>query len=176
MLGRRRRGGLAAQGINGNRRRQWVFQGQYLFNGDSVYSPWMGRQADNIRFTVDLIAQTGDAKVKVEIFQKNSETNGNGAEFSSDSNLKIETSSPGRTVFGFEDGQLKVLLLEMWDGKWALPGGFIHRTESVNESVRRVLKERTQLSNIYLKQFYTFGESNRDYSKEIQKAFGYEEK
>jgi len=53
-------------------------------------------------------------------------------------------------------------------GLFALPGGFIRRNENLNEAVRRGLKERTGLDNIYLEQFQTFGDLKR-YQPEVMK-------
>jgi ADP-ribose pyrophosphatase YjhB (NUDIX family) len=44
---------------------------------------------------------------------------------------------------------------------FALPGGFVQKQEDLNEAVRRGLEERTGLRNIYLEQFYTFGNFSR---------------
>ncbi|HEV7350807.1 NUDIX hydrolase [Telluribacter sp.] len=65
-------------------------------------------------------------------------------------------------IFGFHENQLKVLLVR-WKNteEWSLPGGFIHKTESVDDSAQRVLEERTGLRNIFLRQFQTFGASVR---------------
>ncbi|MEZ4902862.1 MAG: NUDIX domain-containing protein [Spirosomataceae bacterium] len=46
-------------------------------------------------------------------------------------------------------------------GLFALPGGFVRKDENLNDAVRRGLKERTGLDNIYLEQFYTFGDVSR---------------
>ncbi len=65
-------------------------------------------------------------------------------------------------IFGFHEDQLKVLLLEWKDGNsWCLPGGFILKDEHIQNSAERILKDRTGLRNIYLKQFYTFGDPGR---------------
>lgn len=73
-------------------------------------------------------------------------------------------------IFGFHAGQIKILLL-MYEntGLFALPGGFIFKKESLNEAAERVLSERTSLKNIYLDQFYTFGDTSRDDPKPMQK-------
>jgi ADP-ribose pyrophosphatase YjhB (NUDIX family) len=65
-------------------------------------------------------------------------------------------------IFGFHANQLKILL-NKWKkvNGWCLPGGYVLRNESVDDSAKRVLKERTGLSKIFLKQFYTFGEPMR---------------
>lgn len=65
-------------------------------------------------------------------------------------------------IFGFHEGQLKILLLEYKNTNWlALPGGFVRETENLNDAARRVLAERTSLQGIYLEQFYTFGDLDR---------------
>jgi ADP-ribose pyrophosphatase YjhB (NUDIX family) len=46
-------------------------------------------------------------------------------------------------------------------GLFALPGGFVQTDENLNNAVERGLQERTGLTNIYLEQFYTFGDVSR---------------
>jgi len=69
-------------------------------------------------------------------------------------------------VFGYDEGELKVLLiqraLEPFKGRWALPGGFVHIDETVDEAARRELAEEAGLQNVFLEQLYTFGAQNRD--------------
>lgn len=69
-------------------------------------------------------------------------------------------------VFGYDEADLKVLLIqrgvEPFKGKWALPGGFVLMDESLEEAVRRELREETGLSNVFLEQLYTFGDVKRD--------------
>jgi 8-oxo-dGTP diphosphatase len=65
-------------------------------------------------------------------------------------------------IFGFSKGKLKILLMEYHDTGWlALPGGFVRKEEDLDEAAKRGLKERTGLDNIYLEQFYTFGNMAR---------------
>lgn len=66
-------------------------------------------------------------------------------------------------IFGFHANVLKVLLLKpkVLDG-WALPGGFIYEQEHIDNSAQRILKERTGLHDIFLKQFFVFGEPERN--------------
>ena len=65
-------------------------------------------------------------------------------------------------VFGFSGERLKILLIKYHNtGLFALPGGFVLREENLNDAVKRGLKERTGLDNIYLEQFYTFGDVSR---------------
>jgi len=69
-------------------------------------------------------------------------------------------------VFGLDDEDLKVLLiqrdLEPYSGKWALPGGFVHVDETLDEAAERELREEAGLSKVYLEQLYTFGAVDRD--------------
>lgn len=69
-------------------------------------------------------------------------------------------------VFGFDEGELKVLLiqraLEPFKGRWALPGGFVRVEETLDDAARRELAEEAGLKNIFLEQLYTFGTVNRD--------------
>ncbi len=73
-------------------------------------------------------------------------------------------------IFGFHDSQLKILLLNFKNTDWfAVPGGFIKENENLDEAAQRILKERTGLTNIYLEQFYVFGDKNRR-NNEVLKA------
>lgn len=69
-------------------------------------------------------------------------------------------------VFGFDDGGLKVLLiqrdLEPFQGSWALPGGFVNMDESLETAALRELREETGVHDVYLEQLYTFGDLGRD--------------
>jgi ADP-ribose pyrophosphatase YjhB (NUDIX family) len=70
-------------------------------------------------------------------------------------------------IFGFSGEKLKILILEYYTaGLFALPGGFVRKNEALNDAVWRGLKERTGLDNIYLEQFYTFGDMAR-YKPEV---------
>lgn len=47
-------------------------------------------------------------------------------------------------------------------GMYSLPGGFVGSKETIDDAVKRVLKNKTGLDNIYCEQLYTFGEVGRD--------------
>ncbi len=65
-------------------------------------------------------------------------------------------------VFGFHEGLLKVLLLEVKDeGERYLPGGFLLKKEPIEMAANRILKERTGLDEIFLQQFHVFGDPDR---------------
>lgn len=73
-------------------------------------------------------------------------------------------------IFGFSGEKLKILITRYHNtGLYALPGGFVQLHENLNDAVRRGLKERTGLDNIYLEQFYTFGNVAR-YKPEIMQT------
>ena len=69
-------------------------------------------------------------------------------------------------VFGLDDDDLKVLLIqrgqEPFAGRWALPGGFVHVDETIDQAARRELHEETGLSRVFLEQLYTVGDLGRD--------------
>ena len=57
---------------------------------------------------------------------------------------------------------MKVLLLRLKrTHNYALPGGFVQKNETVESAASRVLKERTGLDNIFLKQFKVFSDPDR---------------
>lgn len=74
-------------------------------------------------------------------------------------------------IFGFHDGELKVLLLNQnFTPKWSLPGGFVPINTDIDSAAIQVLYERTALEGIFLKQFATFGAVNRNqiaYNKSV---------
>ncbi len=78
----------------------------------------------------------------------------------------IDVWVPGQTVdcviIGYGDHTLHVLTLRWKNSNfWALPGGFVHRDENLDDAARRVLKDRTGLDFPFLKQFHTFGDKGR---------------
>ncbi|MDD4149324.1 MAG: NUDIX hydrolase [Bacteroidales bacterium] len=60
----------------------------------------------------------------------------------------------------------KILLIkrlnEPYKDMWALPGGFIEMDEKLIDSAKRELEEETNLKDIELKQFRTYGDPGRD--------------
>ncbi len=70
-------------------------------------------------------------------------------------------------IFGYQDQKLTVLIpkLDLIGDVWALPGGFIRQTESIDEAALRILASRTGINAIYLEQFRVFGETERSSRK-----------
>jgi 8-oxo-dGTP diphosphatase len=69
-------------------------------------------------------------------------------------------------IFALREGELQVLLIKRgippFVGRWALPGGFIRKGESLEAAARRELEEETGVRDVYLEQLYTFGDPDRD--------------
>ena len=69
-------------------------------------------------------------------------------------------------VFGLDEEDLKIILIQRdrdpYKEQWALPGGFVHNDESLEEAAMRELREETGIGNVFLEQLYTFGDVQRD--------------
>lgn len=69
-------------------------------------------------------------------------------------------------VFTLVNKELKVLLLELseepFSGKWALPGGLVTNSETLEESAHRHLVTKASIKDAYIEQLYTFGDPKRD--------------
>ncbi|WP_268848452.1 NUDIX hydrolase [Flavobacterium aestivum] len=65
-------------------------------------------------------------------------------------------------VFGYQNNQLYVLLIQQKFGTqesyWALPGGLVKNDESLQDAVKRELKEETNIAVNYFEQLFTFGD------------------
>ena len=68
-------------------------------------------------------------------------------------------------ILTIKNDALNVLLVrrnnEPFKDKWAIPGGYVRMSENLDEAAMRVLKEKTNVENIYLEQLYTFGDPLR---------------
>ena len=65
-------------------------------------------------------------------------------------------------IFSFTSKKLRVLLNKFDFSKyWQLPGGFMLKTESAEDAAERILRIRTGVENIYLKQFHLFSDLDR---------------
>ena len=75
------------------------------------------------------------------------------------------------TIFGFENNELKVLLIrrniEPQLGLWGLPGGWVGVEEDLDNSARRVLEEATGIGGVFMTQVSSFGRVERFPGKRI---------
>ncbi len=78
-------------------------------------------------------------------------------------------------IFGFDENQLKILLIEHATGagsekhsRHALPGDLVFEEEDLDDAAKRVLSELTGIENIYMEQFCTFGNPSRVKDKKDQ--------
>ena len=73
--------------------------------------------------------------------------------------------SVDNVIFGFDEGELKVLLIQRgaapFKGKWALPGDLVYPNENLETAAERVLEQLTGLRGVYLEQVKAFGAVNR---------------
>ncbi len=66
-----------------------------------------------------------------------------------------------------QDGALHCALIRREDGAemggdWALPGGFVHRDTSLEDTVARVLADKTALKDVHFEELATYGTPGRD--------------
>ncbi|MFK7925597.1 MAG: NUDIX domain-containing protein [Bacteroidia bacterium] len=69
-------------------------------------------------------------------------------------------------IFGFAQGELKVLLIkrnfEPHQGKWSLMGGFVRQGENLQDAAARVVLTLTGLADVFMEQVKTYGAIDRD--------------
>ena len=65
-------------------------------------------------------------------------------------------------IFGYHEKELKVLLQQPFTlDKWTVTGGYIEKTESIDQAAARVAFMRTGLKDLFLEQFRSFGNPQR---------------
>lgn len=69
-------------------------------------------------------------------------------------------------ILTLREKRLHVLLIQrkVWphEGTWAIPGGFVRMSESLEDAARRELLEETGVSDVPLEQLHAFGDPKRD--------------
>jgi 8-oxo-dGTP diphosphatase len=91
------------------------------------------------------------------IMEKESQEN-----FVLNSDLYLRNVAVDNVIFGYHDKEIKVLLQRPFVvDKWTITGGYIKKTESIEEAAARVALLRTGLKDIYLQQFRSFGNPKR---------------
>ncbi len=82
-------------------------------------------------------------------------------------NLNNKTYWPNLTVdcsiFGYNQEKLQLLLVKnKLVTSWCLPGGYVKKTETLDEAASRITAERTNIDSLFLKQFKTFADPGRN--------------
>jgi 8-oxo-dGTP diphosphatase len=69
-------------------------------------------------------------------------------------------------IFTVRARDLQVLLVRRgvppFEGEYAIPGGFVHEDESLDQAAKRELHEETGVLDVFLEQLYSFGDPARD--------------
>lgn len=82
------------------------------------------------------------------------------------SNYKNPVLAVDLVVFGYNEGELSVLLLNRKEAPfkdfWTLPGAFLQMEETLLQASSRVLAAKIGMDKIYLEQLYTFDDPDRD--------------
>ncbi len=79
--------------------------------------------------------------------------------------LKKHALTVDNVIFGFDDGELKVLIVKHGEGEsrghWGLPGDWLKEGETLEQAASRVLLDRTGVRDIFLEQLHAFSELER---------------
>src|SRR5258708_1761149 len=69
-------------------------------------------------------------------------------------------------IFTIQSGALRVLLVKRAAARFlcqiAIPGGFVHEDEDLEQAALRELREERGVADVYLEQLYSFGDVARD--------------
>lgn len=77
-------------------------------------------------------------------------------------NLFLRNVTVDNVIFGYHERKLKVLLQQPYTlDKWTVTGGYILKTESIEEAADRIAFSRTGLKDVYFRQFRSFGNPKR---------------
>ena len=72
-------------------------------------------------------------------------------------------------IFRFDGKKLQVPVVRPinWN-YWSVPGGYIYQDEDIDQAARRILFEQTQIQNLILSQFGTFGSAGREFAETMK--------
>jgi 8-oxo-dGTP diphosphatase len=69
-------------------------------------------------------------------------------------------------IFTIAEDRLKIALIRRgippFRGQWAIPGGFVLQSESLEEAALREVREEAGIEDVFLEQLHTFGDPFRD--------------
>ncbi|SDP99765.1 hypothetical protein SAMN05428975_5150 [Mucilaginibacter sp. OK268] len=84
------------------------------------------------------------------------------ASFSEYSDQFLKNVAVDNVILGYHEKELKVLLQQPYTlEKWTVTGGYIKKTESIEDAASRIAFDRTGIKGLYLKQFGSFGNPQR---------------
>jgi 8-oxo-dGTP diphosphatase len=76
--------------------------------------------------------------------------------------ISIPQLSINTVIFRFHKMKLQYVAMKLVHGNlWFIPGGYVHQDECVTDAARRNLFEQTQIHDLVLNEFGTFGSSDR---------------
>ena len=107
-------------------------------------------------------------------------TNNEVSDFFKNSGKFLLNVAVDNVIFGYHEKELKVLLQQPYTlDKWTVTGGYIERSESIEEAASRVAHMRTGLNGLFLEQFRSFGNPQRVKdsgftAKHVSEVTGYE--
>ncbi|MCF6403080.1 NUDIX hydrolase [Chitinophaga filiformis] len=79
-----------------------------------------------------------------------------------DEQVYVKHVAVDNVIFGYHDRELKVLLQRPnFQLKWTVAGGYVRKTESIEEAAHHIAFLRTGLKNLFLEQFKSFGHPSR---------------
>jgi ADP-ribose pyrophosphatase YjhB (NUDIX family) len=83
-------------------------------------------------------------------------------DFFTNSERYLRNVAVDNVVFGYHEKELKVLLQQPFSlDKWTVTGGYIKKTESIEEAANRIAFLRTGLKDLFFQQFRSFGSPKR---------------
>jgi len=83
-------------------------------------------------------------------------------DFFKNNDLFLKNVGVDNVIFGYHDKELKVLLQRPFSlAKWTITGGYIKKTESIEEAASRIAFSRTGLQGLFFEQFRSFGSPQR---------------
>lgn len=92
----------------------------------------------------------------------------NGVEHLFNTDEYLRNVAVDNVLFGYHEKELKVLLQRPAGfSKWTITGGYIKKTETIEEAAARVAQTRTGLKDLFLQQFRSFGSPQRVKDEEL---------
>lgn len=71
-------------------------------------------------------------------------------------------------IFGYHGGELQLLLVKnKIFTKWCMPGGYVHKDETLEQAAARITADRAGIGNLFLKQFKAFSEPDRNHQVSV---------